>query len=593
MSKKKPVIVCVDDEQTILKSLKMDLSRVLGDGYLIELAENGEDCLELCAELIADHHEIPVIISDYIMPGMKGDELLRKLHERLPATLKIMLTGQAAVEAIVNAVNQAKLYRYIAKPWEPEDLRLTVKEAVRSYFQEQMLAEQTLRLTEAYQQLEALNRVHERFVPKQFLSLLGKQQITDIELGNQVEKEMSVLFSDIRGFTALSEGMTPQENFNFINDYLGQMEPAIGAHQGFIDKYIGDAIMALFPGSADDAVRAGIAMLHQLGDYNTQREQEKLPPVRIGIGINTGRLMLGMVGGKTRMDGTVIADAVNLASRVENLTKLYEADLLITQHTYRQLSDPSVYKIRVVDHVLVKGKRQAVTVYEVFDADQPTLRALKTDTLDDFKQGFRAYHARDFNTAQKAFQQVVTRNTEDRVARSYLQKCQRMLHLRVLDEATILVIDDSRANRLLLNEVLVHQGLRVLVADNGQQGLEIAQQQLPDLILLDVMMPDLDGFSVCAQLKSNPDTLDIPVVFMTALQDLEQRIQGFDVGAVDYITKPFYCEEVLARIKTHLTLRHLYRELQHRNQELENMQRLRPQTKFPAAFLDTQQFVND
>ncbi|MBD0300431.1 MAG: PAS domain S-box protein, partial [Nitrososphaera sp.] len=150
-----------------------------------------------------------------------------------------------------------------------------------------------------------------RFVPNEFLAFLGCDSIVDIKLGEAVELEMSVLFSDIRDFTTLSEQMTPTENFKFINSYLSRMEPLIVENQGFIDKYIGDAIMALFSEGADDAVKAGIAMLETLAEYNRDRLSLGYVPVEIGVGINTGSLILGIVGGKSRMDGTVVSDAVN------------------------------------------------------------------------------------------------------------------------------------------------------------------------------------------------------------------------------------------------------------------------------------------
>ncbi|EDN72477.1 adenylate/guanylate cyclase [Beggiatoa sp. SS] len=143
-----------------------------------------------------------------------------------------------------------------------------------------------------YQEITDLNKAYERFVPHEFLRLLNKRSVVDVALGDQVEKEMTILFSDIRGFTALSEKMSPQENFNFINTYLSQMEPIITQYQGFIDKYIGDAIMALFPGQADEAVQGSIAMLKQLVEYNQQRQSAGLDPIAIGIGLNTGALML-------------------------------------------------------------------------------------------------------------------------------------------------------------------------------------------------------------------------------------------------------------------------------------------------------------
>jgi predicted ATPase/class 3 adenylate cyclase/GAF domain-containing protein len=226
-----------------------------------------------------------------------------------------------------------------------------------------------------------LNQAFERFVPSEFLQFLNKQSIVDVQLGDQVEQEMSVLFSDIRDFTTLSEQMNPEDNFRFINSYLSRISPVIREHQGFIDKYIGDAIMALFRGGADNAVKAGIAMLNKLVEYNQHRTNSGYKPIQIGIGINTGLLMLGTVGEPNRMDGTVISDAVNLASRTEGLTKNYGVSLLITHETFKRLRNPRDYAIRRIDEVKVKGKSEYVTIYEVFDADPPELKAAKLAML--------------------------------------------------------------------------------------------------------------------------------------------------------------------------------------------------------------------
>jgi class 3 adenylate cyclase len=271
--------------------------------------------------------------------------------------------------------------------------------------------------------LTQLNEAYERFVPHELLSFLNKENVVEVNLGDQVEREMTILFSDIRGFTTLSEKMTPQDNFEFLNSYLGEMEPIIGQHYGFIDKYIGDAIMALFPTNADDAVHGSIAMLKALERFNLILQEVGFQFIRIGIGLNTGRLMLGTIGSPRRMDGTVISDAVNLASRVEGLTKTYGTALLITEQTYQKLEDPSRYKIRMIDSVTVKGKTKAVTIYEVFDADPPEIVQLKIQTLTDFEQGLQYYHQRQLNEAQKYFEKVLQLNKHDGPARTYWERC--------------------------------------------------------------------------------------------------------------------------------------------------------------------------
>ncbi|MFA7268163.1 MAG: adenylate/guanylate cyclase domain-containing protein [Sterolibacterium sp.] len=262
-----------------------------------------------------------------------------------------------------------------------------------------------------------------RFVPRQFLQLLGRQSITEVKLGDHVEQEMTLLFSDIRDFTALSESILPAENFRFINSYLSVMEPVVARHAGIIDKYIGDGIMALFPGSADDGVRSGIDMLHQLAEYNHGRTRAGYMPIRIGIGINTGLVIMGTVGGHNRMDTTVIGDAVNLASRLEGLTKNYGTPLIVSTHTLHALKEHTAYCVRFIDRLLIKGRYQAQSVYEVFDADPEPLRLAKQETLNKFEDALAFYHLGRSDLAQPLLQECLRLSPDDRAVRVYLERC--------------------------------------------------------------------------------------------------------------------------------------------------------------------------
>lgn len=285
----------------------------------------------------------------------------------------------------------------------------------------------TQKLFELNQELENaldaevdLTDAYGRFVPHQFLSFLGYESITEVKLGEAVELEMSILFSDIRDFTTLSEQMTPAENFKFINRYLSQMESSIVENDGFVDKYIGDAIMALFAGGADQALNAAISMLKTLENYNQQGTDL---PIKIGIGINTGSLMLGIVGGQHRVDSTVISDAVNLASRIEQLTKNYDVSLLMSHHTFFKLNNPENYHIRLVDKVKVKGKSEWVTIYEVFDSDPPTQRAQKLVIKPRFEEGVLLFQKNDFAKSQQCFQDCLQQVPQDRISQIYLERC--------------------------------------------------------------------------------------------------------------------------------------------------------------------------
>ena len=270
-------------------------------------------------------------------------------------------------------------------------------------------------------ELSKLNQSYSRFLPKQFLRFLGHESIVEVSLGESVQKEMSILFSDIRSFTTLSETMTLAENFKFINSYLSRMEPLITTNYGFIDKYIGDAIMALFGRCPDDAVKAALGMLLELNKYNIIREKNNKLPIKIGIGINTGSLMLGTVGGINRMDTTVISDSVNLASRLQDLTKVYGASLIISQHTFFALKDYRKYNYRFLGQVKVKGKKDVVSLFEFFDADPPEIIEFKIQTKTLFEQGVISYYSGQKERSTQIFQRIINLNNQDQAAYFYLK----------------------------------------------------------------------------------------------------------------------------------------------------------------------------
>lgn len=281
----------------------------------------------------------------------------------------------------------------------------------------------TLFLTATVNERQELEKSMARFIPTEFIRFLEKESIVDVQLGDQVQKQMTVLFSDIRSFTEVSEQMTPQENFNFINAYLTRMEPIIGQYDGFIDKFIGDAIMALFPRNSDTALKSAIDMLATLKEYNLTRGRPGRPILRIGIGLHTGDLTLGIVGGVDRVEGTVISDAVNLASRTESLTKIYGVELLITENTFRGLKEQGNYHIRLIDHVVVKGKSKAVTVYEVFDNNSDDIKQQKLNTLREFEQGIKSYKQAKYTEAYHVFNEILQKSPHDSVAKVYLKRC--------------------------------------------------------------------------------------------------------------------------------------------------------------------------
>lgn len=266
-----------------------------------------------------------------------------------------------------------------------------------------------------------------RLIPHQLLALLERSSILDVKLGDQVERKLTVMFSDIRNFTFLSESLTPQENFNFLNSYLSQMEPIIGAHHGIIDKYVGDTILALFTRDAEDALGGAIHMLAKLQEYNTGRARAGYIPIQIGIGLNTGLVMIGTIGGESRMESTVIGDAVNLSSRIEEATKTYQTPLLISQNTFYDLTTPGKYDIRFLDRLRVKGKTQPLSIYEVFDNDPIKLRDGKRANKAKFEEAIASYHMKEIPRAMELLKQCIETTPKDTPAHIYLARCEQYL----------------------------------------------------------------------------------------------------------------------------------------------------------------------
>jgi class 3 adenylate cyclase len=290
------------------------------------------------------------------------------------------------------------------------------------------------KLRQYIENISTMNEANARFVPRQFLDYLGKESIADIQLGDQVQKDMTVLFTDIRNFTSISEQMSPKENFNFLNNYLGYMEPVIRNNNGFVDKFIGDSIMALFPENTVDAINAAIEMRIKLVEFNHIISQFGQSPIDSGIGIHTGSLMLGIVGGEGRMEGTVISDAVNLASRLEGLTKVYGSSIIITEETLVKISDPTNYNYRFLDVVKVKGKNDAVYIFEILDGDPEDIRELKTESKDNFTKALQLYKNKDFQKALEEFKKVVNTNPYDQAALQYIGRCQKFIDLGFPDD---------------------------------------------------------------------------------------------------------------------------------------------------------------
>jgi class 3 adenylate cyclase len=275
---------------------------------------------------------------------------------------------------------------------------------------------------ESLESLKAYSEACERFVPGEFLKFLDKESLVGVRLGDHVLREMTVLFSDIRSFTSISERMTPKQIFDFLNGYLHRIGPLIRENGGFIDKYIGDAVMGLFPARPDDALRAAIALQREVRLFNHRLEDSEVAPIAVGVGLHRGELMLGTIGERGRMDTTVIADAVNVAARLETATKLYRCSIILSRQTVDALAEPDRFMLRPLGTVRVKGKERGIEIYECYDADPADLALHKRSTYERFVDALAAYEAGDL-TASHKFSAILAGHTTDGAAAYFLEQC--------------------------------------------------------------------------------------------------------------------------------------------------------------------------
>ncbi|MGL5063326.1 MAG: response regulator [Microcoleus sp.] len=478
MSNKLPCILLVDDEPANLILLEELLHL---KGYSTVSALSGFEALEIARKSQPD-----LILLDVMMPEMDGFEVCSRLRQDavLQTVPVIFLT---ALDDDMSRLRGLEIMAddYLTKPFNSRLMLAKIEsilqlnqmrsQAVVSDFNQRVKEQSKQQIFAAWEANEYLAEKFQLFVPEQLLERIAPQGVESIQLGNITEEELTILFCDIRGFTAIAESQEARETFEWLNAFFTEMNDSINSHRGFIDKYLGDAIMAVFdrPQShALDAIEAAIAMQESLQNFNASRHKYNLEhPVNIGTGIHTGIGTIGTLGSARRMDSTVIGDVVNTASRLENLTKIYGCQMIVSESTILQAREfinegselsnsqsclllkcdleretqdgaispmtdaisenPSAihnYYYRWIDRVTPRGKQQPIEIYEVWATTSPDAeKKLLTQPL--FDKGIQAWQANKFVAALGYFQQLLERNPADTVAAFYREKCQEKLGL--------------------------------------------------------------------------------------------------------------------------------------------------------------------
>lgn len=411
--------------------------------------------LEQAMHSIPSHSGVMVLWDEktqqLLMPARSGEPLFNKesLQHNAGLLLKIGLGGHSEIITDISVLKenniikndvQSLIYAAMkvkhrimgaiilagkdAEQYSAAHLKLLVTLALQSStaIESAMLYEKNIR--EVREREEAILRIHEvtkKFVPNEFIRLLGKDSLTDVKLGDQAEKIVTVLFTDIRDFTSLSENMTPDENFRFVSSFNERLGPIIQSHHGFINQYLGDSIMAIFPGHPEDALNAAIDMQKAVYHLNIQRQAQALPVINAGIGMHTGPLIMGITGDENRLDAATISDTVNTAARIESLTKYYRSPLLLSGETLRQIADHDKYHLRHLGKVQLKGKYKLLSIVECINGYPDTDLMKKTKTLDQFTTSMNDYFDRRFENAIQGFQEIISTDPEDYTAGFFME----------------------------------------------------------------------------------------------------------------------------------------------------------------------------
>ncbi|TAN66545.1 MAG: adenylate/guanylate cyclase domain-containing response regulator [Methylobacter sp.] len=399
-------LLFVDDEVDIVDSLYRSFRK----GYRILKATSGSEAIKIINEQAVD-----LIICDQRMPNISGDQVLKHALEQQPQAIRILLTGYADTESLVRCINEAQIYKYISKPWEPEMLRLTVIRALES----QDLSKQKQLVTTALSQYVSSKVVEQIMADPTRLQLGGER------------KTLSIFFSDLEGFSQLAERMEPEPLTALLNDYLTDMSNIILDEGGTLDKYQGDGIVAFWnapldqPDHAACACRAALRCQQRLterGEDFTSRAGGKL---KARIGLHTGEVVVGNMGSKVRFDYSILGDAANLASRLENANKLFDTAILVSEATWQQAGGAVNFIGREIGMLKVTGRTTPVKVFElqnqIADASPPDLTT--------YRKALALCYAGHWIEAEALFNTA----PDDPVCRAYAKQCHNAQSLGAWD----------------------------------------------------------------------------------------------------------------------------------------------------------------
>lgn len=389
MTVSQPDILLVDDDP---QNLYLMTEVLEAEGYGVRQADSGTAALSAIA-----HRAPALILLDVMMPDMNGFEVCEQIRQN-PKTATIPILFLTALDDDDSHLKSVEVMGddFLTKPIQMElvlkkiSRTLKLKQMRDGAYQARLLAQaneiQTIQDTHRRQMMaawkisKALAEKFYSFVPRQFLSRVAPRGVESLQVGNANEFDMTILFCDIREFTAIAETQQARDTFAWLNVFFENINQAVMNHNGFVDKYLGDAVMAVFDRDAAhamDALAATAQICDSLEAFNRERHQYALnDPIRIGIGVHSGLGLIGTVGANQRMDTTVVGDVVNTASRLENLTKVYHCSVVMSETVIDRLPTDHPFAYRWLDLVIPRGKKKQLNIYEFLGKDRDLVSRL-------------------------------------------------------------------------------------------------------------------------------------------------------------------------------------------------------------------------
>ncbi|MCP5497417.1 MAG: response regulator [Leptospiraceae bacterium] len=550
----KPVIFCVEDEESILDGLQRILIKNFESAYTIGVSEDGKKAIDIIEEMVRNELDIALIISDYFMPGMKGDEVLIKTHQIVPNALKILLTGGASLEGITNIINKARLYRYISKPWQSEDLVLTIKEALRSYHQTKLLEEQNNRLRELLESLEI--RVEERTAKLSIANKKLKEARRRAEMSNQaksvflanISHEIKTPLNAIIGFSDLLFTQLKESQFkNYLQSIKSSSNTLLNLINDILDlSKIEAGQLELHPKPLNLAFS-----VDEIKNIFSLKAMQKQIELNVEVSSDIPHLLL---------------DELRLHQILNNLMS---NALKFTEKGY--------IKIKVNFNYSPVDKNSGDVIISIQDTGIGIPATAQKAIFAPFKQQEEQDERRfggtglgltiskrliEFMNGEIFLKSEVNRGSIFTIVLKNVKVSKTIVYNKpniafeinnyIFEKATILVVDDNKMNRELLRNVLESINLNVTEARNGQEAVKMAMNK-PDLILMDIRMPLMDGNEATRLIKNTKDCQNIPIIALTAAtvsQDKNSEKQ-FD----SYLRKPLHIpslyDELLKYLKHH------------------------------------------